>query len=362
MELPGGHVRQAPNGCTEKQGLPMQPTTTATVDCIESNDSVKSYFELETPRRTHPVERAFDGFAFQVRRSAVALRSERVFVTLSVADVLNLVGVVALVLLLTTAALALFGCGSPEGLLATSPQSASVASAETPVGIVGSPLRIVIFEDETGSRLQTRTPQLTTEQLQQLIALCESHTGEIAFGVIRDESNNLFERLTIGPPPVVPVKTTATGTNAIDIDAAQAELDAKYQKEETAYGADIKNWKNVVAEREKRFVQSVTQLLQQPPDAQRTDVNGGVARADLFLGEDGAMFGKPTHRYLLLISDGQDNIHKPVASLPPNTTVIVVNGVGSVGNLAPFNPLRFESIDAALNYIAAKEAAPAASR
>jgi hypothetical protein len=310
-----------------------------------------------SPCLAEPIEL---GSYIAIRRFVRALSlpsGERGLITVTTIAAAAVLAIVLLALLLT----ALYGCGNPNAaMLARSAQTPAISRTDDPPELIsGAPLRIVVFEDETGSRLETRTPQLTPEQLRRLIALCEAHAGEIGFGVIRDESNNLFERLTIDPPPPPPTAQVATGTNGIDLEAKQAELDGAYNRDVVTYNADIKKWKGNVADHEKMFVSNVSRLLAQPPDAQRTDVNGGIGRAELFLSENEAVFGKPAHRYLVMISDGQDNIHKPKTALPPNTTLIIVNGVGSVGSLADLHPLRFESIDAALNYIAAKEAAPA---
>jgi hypothetical protein len=303
-------------------------------------------------------EASYDGTIHRVVRGSLILPSrERVFITLSTVDIVNFLSAAAFGALLLAAALALLlGCTKPETpLTASLPTQAAVA--EAPPGAV--PLRIAILQDKTGSSLETRTPLLTVQQLRRLSGLCYVRGGEITVGLIRDESNHLFVRLTMEPPPVAPLKAEAHEKNAIALQAARRVAEKEFKAAMAAYRSRYAAWRSSVATRENVFLADAERLITDAPDAKYSDVNGGISRADLFLAEDDALFGAPTHRYLLVISDGIDNVRKPAPTVSSGATVIVINGIGSLGSLADLQPMRFESIDAALNFIASKEASGA---
>jgi hypothetical protein len=76
---------------------------------------------------------------------------------------------------------------------------------------------------------------------------------------------------------------------------------------------------------------------------------------DLFLAEDDAAWGGTASRWALLVTDGKDNVGEPAASLSSGARLVIVNGSGSTGELAPLNPMPFESLDAAVRYLIAQE-------
>jgi hypothetical protein len=302
-----------------------------------------------------PPEAGYDGAVQRVARAHVLLPSgDRVFLSITIIDVLSALTVAVIASLFITLLIALLGCGRPEAQLTVAAGHPEPAVVQT---VTAVPLRIAILQDKTGSSTTTRTPLLTSGQLQRFLAICHDRGGEITFGLIRDESNHLFERMTIGPPPHAPVKAVVHRTNALALQAAQHAADEQFNADMKNYLPLKSAWDRSLQARENAFLANVERLLAGAPDAQHTDVNGGVARADLFLSEDDAIFGAPTHRYLVVISDGIDNVHKPAMPLKSGATVVVVNGIGSLGSLADLHPRQFENVDAALSFIASKEGA-----
>jgi|GEM_PF-1330373 len=312
----------------------------------EVTTSVKSWL----PDLAGPVEVTYDGASQRVVRADVLLPSgDRAF--LSLIDVVSSLTAAVIATLFITLLIILLGCGRPEAQL---PVAAGPAVVQT---VTAAPLRIALLQDKTGSSTTTRTPLLTPGQLQHVLAICHDRGGEITFGLIRDESNHLFERITIERPPVAPVRVVEQRRNALAQQAAQHAADERFYAATKSYLPIKAAWEQSLQARERAFLANVERLLADAPDAQHTDVNGGTGRADLFLAEDDAIFGAPSHRYLIVISDGIDNIHKPAPLITSGATVIVVNGSGSLGTLADLHPHQFESIDAALNFITSKEGA-----
>jgi hypothetical protein len=308
-----------------------------------------------------PVEVSYEGAAQRlVRRRVVLPSAEDAFLTLTIDAIVWTSGAI-LTILFFALLIATFGCGKPEVRLEAATQPAVSTVVDTrPVAT--SPLRVCLLQDKTGSSLETRTPLLTEGELGRVTHLCFGAGGEVTFGLISDASNHLFIRFTLEPPPTAPARQKVHEENPIAFEAADRKAQKEYDDAKANYDKARAAWEKTATERERTFLADVRQLLASAPDAQHTDVNGGIGRADLFLAEDDAVFRGPTHRYLVVVSDGVDNVRKPAPVFTSGATAIVVNGVGSVGNLTALHPHRFESVGAALNFITSKEAAAPGSR
>lgn len=248
---------------------------------------------------------------------------------------------------LACALLLLAGCGMTES---RSPQ-AEFAMTEVKAARP-QPVKICVFLDKSGSANQTRVEQIRREELASLVALLRQTGGALAFGLIRDNSNLPLLRLSIDPPPIAPF-LSKQGKNVF-----QGSLDrAEHQKEMSRFSVKHRQWEEEMDRRVHAFMEKIEPILRQRADARRTDIWGAVRRADLFLGEDDAVWGGPTKRFIIFISDGQDNVRMPaVTEMKSGPRMIVVNASGSVGSLEPFNPARFElfeSVEAAFNHIIA---------
>lgn len=249
----------------------------------------------------------------------------------------NLAGGASVLLLLA-------GCGMTES------HSPQVAIAMTEMKAARpQPVKICVFLDKSGSANQTRVEQIRREELASLVALLRQTGGALAFGLIRDNSNLPLLRLSIDPPPIAPL-LTKKGENVF-----QGALDrAEHQKEMARFSIKHRRWEEETDRRVHAFTEKIGPILEQRAYARRTDIWGAVQRADLFLGEDYAVWGGQTKRFIIFISDGQDNVKMPaVTEMKSGPRMIVVNASGSVGSLEPFNPVRFESNEAAFNYIIA---------
>jgi hypothetical protein len=177
-----------------------------------------------------------------------------------------------------------------------------------------------------------------------LIAVVRRRSGELTYGTVAADSNRVLHRLSIAPGPVAPVRPSTDGNPF-----AAREAMHVYRTAAATYDTQQRVWQADVDARIAAFRSDVEPLLALPPDARRSDVLGAVERADLFLAELAP--GARRASYLLLISDGIDNVHRPFAGLQSHASLLIVNGVGSVGSLENLKPLRFESIEPTLRYL-----------
>jgi hypothetical protein len=103
------------------------------------------------------------------------------------------------------------------------------------------------------------------------------------------------------------------------------------------------------------FMEAARPRLQEPAKDKATDISSALARAELFLNEPGAVWPAETHRLIILNSDGIATANRKPAEIKSGARLLLINGNGSLGMLEPLHPLRFESKQAALDYIAATE-------
>lgn len=217
--------------------------------------------------------------------------------------------------------------------------------------------KIALLPDRSGSVDSTRTPLITMEQLDELIAFLCKHSGEIAFGLIDDDSNQPFARLRIDPQPDAPT-TTAQKNNPYE----QEKLINQYKDEMRRYKSREQQWRTEIDRRVEAFKDAVQPMIDclhnQKCRSHTTDVAEGLKRADLFLSEKEAATLKST--ILLLITDGLETV-KP-NSAPPTLKsrprIILVNGSASLGILKDYEVEAVEGIDAAIRRIVQMQPEP----
>ena len=245
-------------------------------------------------------------------------------------------------------------------LLASCTPSPAPESPSSPLGPT-LPLRIVVLLDKSRSTVATRTPQVGLDDVAPLIETVAQMGGELAVGVISDRDYERRHglpqsllRLRIEPPPRRPTQLGAAG-NPI----AALEQRTRLAEEAAAFQPKKKTWEQAVQEARRVFRDNLESILNAPANAQRTDVVSALMRANLFLNEPGSEGSK---KWLLCVGDGLHDATEEEQSPPLSSSpgLAVVNGAGSTGMFAQFEPLRFESFEAATQYIV-KEVVDAAS-
>lgn len=245
-----------------------------------------------------------------------------------------------LLMVVIVCALALIGCSE------SNPQAATPA----PVADVAAPVKIATFVDKTGSANQTRVEQITPEDVDPLLELILRRGGEIAIGLVVDESNRGLLRFIVTEPPVEPVEPDPQ-TNPFIL----AEQRNKYKKTLRAYEEDLHHRDEDSRARLAVFREELAKLLGRPANAARTDIWGAVQRAELFLDEPDDQWQAGPHKYALLATDGQDNIRKPQVAIRSGAKILIANGSASLADLAALKPLRFESVASAIQYVLSQE-------
>jgi len=259
----------------------------------------------------------------------------------------------ALLLVIT---LGLSGCGPEDPQSSNKGNSGlhvekSVSPTSSPSPCSDAVVRVVILQDKTGSTSSTRTPQISEQQINQLIDFIRPCGGEIAFGLVNENSNASLRRLRIEVPPTgAPVDPGREG-NPIVVRREQAA----YRAAKEQYVRLVQQWNEESERRVTAFMNEIRPVLGLPATARASDFFGGVQRANLFFSESDIVWPSPPRKYLVIIGDGIDNVRKRREPLSAGAQLLLVNGSASIGSLAELNPKPFENIDSALRFIVASE-------
>ncbi|MEO1294726.1 MAG: hypothetical protein AAFW75_02815 [Cyanobacteria bacterium J06636_16] len=256
----------------------------------------------------------------------------------------------------------------PEGDEAIAQESPSLDIPAPPP----PPFKVVVLLDFSGSSDQHRVQHPTPETLQPLSEALANSGGAIAVGAICNDSNQPFTRISIDEPPIFPEEqlhnptfptpVDETAVNPLRLPEKQREFEealADYNHLAAEDKALLKQHQKAVEAYQaaglakiRTFKTEIAPILTRTTDCTRTDLWGGLKRADLLLSEDASRWSTQPDFYLLVVSDGLDTQGKSAVTLNSNPEILLVNGSGSVGIFADLEHKAFESVDAAIAYLA----------
>ncbi|MFC1539889.1 hypothetical protein ACFL41_00200 [Gemmatimonadota bacterium] len=180
--------------------------------------------------------------------------------------------------------------------------------------------------------------------------MIRSRGGELAIGSLSQDSNQSMYRVRVEEPPQKPLQPVRN-TNPFEYARQMGVLKEQLTRFEILFQA----WEDISATSISEFEEYVEPILTQPRTAQLSDVWGAVRRAELFLTEEDLSWSQTPHEYLILVTDGEDNVGVTPMTLTSGATVLLVNGSGALGCLASLKPHRFEAAAAAVRWIIARE-------
>src|SRR5581483_2398997 len=198
--------------------------------------------------------------------------------------------------------LLLAGCGMTES---RGPQAA-IAMTEAKE-VRPQPMKICLLLNRNGRGNRAQVEQIRRDDLVPLLEFLGQSGGELAFGAISSDSSGPLIRLSITPPPVVPPQPKKNGNPFED-----AIIHAKFQKELKNFNVKHRQWEEETKRKVNDFMVRVEPFLSRNAETRSwSDIGGAVRRADIFLAEDDAVWKQPTKRFVVLISDGRDNVVAP---------------------------------------------------
>jgi hypothetical protein len=251
-------------------------------------------------------------------------------------------------LLLLGASLLSSGCAL-SARTEQSQQTVSIGGSQNKSSLV--PGLYSVFDDKSRSVKSARIAPIQEQDLMTLINVLRQTGGELSFGLIGESSDRPLLRLRIPLPPSPPVHHDAQ--NPFE----RAEQDPAFQEEMENYNAKRLRWEAEVNQRIAAFLSAVRPRLQESARDKATDISSALARAELFLNEPDTVWPAETekHKYIVLNSDGLDTVKRQPAEIRSGARLLLINGSGSLGTIASLQPLRFESKQAAFDFIAATE-------
>lgn len=236
------------------------------------------------------------------------------------------------------------GCGAAK-------EGAPAPKAGASHAACAAPIKVALLGDKTSSTELSRTQQIQADDLQPLVELISRCGGELALGFVTDDSNRSLVRLRVEVPDAAPEPPKLNGVPPFEA----ARLQDDYRKKKAEHERRMAKWDEQTARHKARFERNAREWLTKQPGFTSSDVWGALQRAELFIEEAPASWPAAPQRYILLVSDGEDNASRPEVTLSAETQLILVNGSASVGDLQRLNPHRFESLDSATRYIISSE-------
>lgn len=205
-------------------------------------------------------------------------------------------------------------------------------------------VRIAVVIDKSGSAPRNRIPPMSPEQFKPFFDVLRERGGELAVGVIQEDSNRPLRRLRIAPPPPSP-PPLPDNINPYDMERL-----SQYGEAEKKYQGDLERRRHNLEDEILTFQDRLKSILDAAPNAKRSDIGRAVARAELFLQEP-TSHPHPIRRYGVLITDGADNVTGQIPPVESGATYVVVNGTGVLGVLDELSTRSFESPPAAFDFV-----------
>lgn len=226
--------------------------------------------------------------------------------------------------------------------------TANVSSMTMPVEVTcGAPLIVAVVVDQSGSMKWSGTPQVTIEDLRPLFAKLKSCGGEVGFAFVRDRSDFGIERLVF---PELPLPLSMPSKSASEETYEFLDRLAAFHEKEKERERLIEKQAASMEPSVGDFKSRIDWLLRRPLSG-RTDLNGGLNRASIFLAEPSDVWKKRPSKYLIVVSDAIDTEKKPRLSIRSGAAVLWVNGSSDGGASPASDGVRFENFAAAIRKI-----------
>jgi hypothetical protein len=220
-------------------------------------------------------------------------------------------------------------------------------------------LFVVLAIDRTGSKADNKVPDATLAQVSALAEGIRQRGGELRMTTISDDSDKAMPHLKFSPPekpPIAPTQEKIGESNLLAKVNIQEQQDigmAAYHKQKADF--DKRQQAKEVADKAQivEFLKTVQPLIEKPANFPASDMRGIVLRGNLALQERQPVGKQSLRRVLFLITDGEHNATKDtkVPPLDAQTELVIVSGGKGAGTFEPLKPEKFDSIDAAIEYI-----------
>jgi hypothetical protein len=219
------------------------------------------------------------------------------------------------------------------------------------------PMEIATIIDKTGSTEPNKIPDLAEEQLTTIAKALQARGGEFRLLALCSDSDKVLAHLKLSVPATAPAVVAPlpeeNTMNALEYAKLQEDREAKvaeYNQQKAAFDRTNQAQKLASELAIATFIKDAKRILAKAPTCRATDIIGGIKRVDLYLNERQPAGAIPARHVAFFISDGEHNTTG--ATKPPEMKskpeIIVVSPGSGAGMLEQLNPVKFESIDAAI--------------
>ncbi|NEZ61047.1 hypothetical protein [Adonisia turfae] len=273
--------------------------------------------------------------------------------------------------------LTLLGCStspeaaiSPPAVLSRPGQPITAVAKALATQPTTTPVLIGLALDYSGSIHDNHLPLVEINNLDPLFQLLTERGGELAIALVCEDTSASLLRMRVETQPRITADQFVNPPEPIPLDeninpiqrpqalrdyaeasARHEELQAEDLQRLKAHNTALAAHRQAATNTVKAFREKVGPVLSQPANCQTTNLNGNLARLDLFLSEDSSSWPTSPRRVLIAVTDGLDTTGKAPAPLNSNPEIALVNGSGSQGVLKNLPHKPFENFSAALTYL-----------
>ena len=206
------------------------------------------------------------------------------------------------------------------------------------------PVKIVFFEDHTPSTESQSIPELSINDIKPILERVVLTTGDVALGIISDESDIQLHRVRIYQKPDKP--ESSTNKNAL----LRLKEDSKNKKQFDEYKVALRDWDQRTKQDVSSWIMRAESLLTKKVKARDTDFVGAVNRAVHFLEEDNNVWEEKPLKILFIISDCKDTVGHDPLNIPDDVHIILVTDSYNRDSLIEYNAKPFENILPAIDH------------
>jgi len=232
-----------------------------------------------------------------------------------------------------------------------SSENKSIAEKPLKQIICQNPLIVGVAFDQSGSMSWSGTAATTAEDLRPLLEIVVNCGGELGVTFVRSNSAKPIERFRADEPSLMPVAPTQ---NADEEDYEFSDRIDEYNQNLADHNGLIRENRTELEPQIDEYLKTLAPLLAQKPKG-GTDFWTSINRLHVFLGESDASWSAKPQRYLVVVSDADNTVGKTKNAFKADAIVFWVNATAPDKNLKDFPYQRFESFQAAVTEILARE-------
>lgn len=252
--------------------------------------------------------------------------------------------------ILASIILAITSCSSEKESEPQNSEDSLTLQSKEIITIHYRPLLVSIGEDKTGSTVLENS--LVPNDLSPLIQHLYESGGGLAYTGIADKALPLV-RLTVNISQK-PVPPAIIEENNVYLKYTK---ESNQEEERKEYNIEMQKWQRNVANNINFFNVQLSEYINLPKTYLQSAIHEAINRMQIFLCEPHVSYDNNLGRYMVLVTDLENNVPVELQNPKCNITYLIVNGKENNNITAEHigEYLQFENIASAIRYIVDKE-------